>query len=118
MSLIGPHRDDLCFVVDGIDLNTYGSRGQQRLAALSLKLAELDLLAARVGSRPILLLDDVLSELDEPNQKAVLRVAAAGGQTLLTVTHLDIIDRNLLPNAPVLHLEAGALVDAERTITT
>ena len=110
MSLIGPHRDDLCFVADGVDLNVYGSRGQQRLAALSLKLAELDLLAARVGSRPILLLDDVLSELDEPKQQAVLRVAAGGGQTLLTVTHMDAIDRNLLPDAPVLHLEAGALV--------
>jgi DNA replication and repair protein RecF len=110
MSLIGPHRDDLCFMVDSIDMNVYGSRGQQRLAALSLKLAELDLLAARVGSRPILLLDDVLSELDEAKQAAVLRVAAGGGQTLLTVTHLDAIDRNVLPNAPVLHLEAGALI--------
>jgi DNA replication and repair protein RecF len=110
MSLIGPHRDDLCFLVDGIDLNTYGSRGQQRLAALSLKLAELDLLAARVGSRPILLLDDVLSELDAEKQSAVLRVAAGEGQTLLTVTHSDAVDRTILPNAPVLHLEAGALV--------
>ena len=110
MSLIGPHRDDLCFLVDGIDLNVYGSRGQQRLAALSLKLAELDLLADRVGSRPILLLDDVLSELDERKQMAVLRVAACGGQTLLTVTHLESIDRNVLPDAPVLHVEAGALV--------
>ena len=110
MSLVGPHRDDLCFAVDDIDLNVYGSRGQQRLAALSLKLAELDLLAARVGSRPILLLDDVLSELDEAKQTAVQRVTAAGGQTLLTVTHLDAIDRNVLPDARVLHLEAGALI--------
>lgn len=110
MSLVGPHRDDLCFVVDGIDMNVYGSRGQQRLAALSLKLAELDLLAARVGSRPILLLDDVLSELDAGKQAAVLRVAAGGGQTLLTVTHADAVDRNVLPDAPVLHLEAGALI--------
>ena len=110
MSLIGPHRDDLCFVVDGIDMNVYGSRGQQRLAALSLKLAELDLLAARVGSRPILLLDDALGELDGAKQAAVLRVAAGGGQTLLTVTHADAVDRNALPDAPVLHLAAGALV--------
>lgn len=110
MSLSGPHRDDLCFMVDGIDLNVYGSRGQQRLAALSLKLAELDLLEARVGSRPILLLDDVLSELDEAKQMAVLRVAAGAGQTLLTVTHLEAVDRNVLPDAPVLHLEAGALI--------
>ncbi len=110
MSLIGPHRDDLCFIVDAVDMNVYGSRGQQRLAALSLKLAELDLLTDRIGARPILLLDDVLSELDEAKQAAVLRVAASGGQTLLTVTHIDAIDRNVLPDAPVLHLEAGALL--------
>jgi DNA replication and repair protein RecF len=114
MSLVGPHRDDLAFIVDGIDLNTYGSRGQQRLAALSLKLAELDLLHQRTGTRPILLLDDVLSELDEPKQAAVLRVAAGAGQTLLTVTSRDPA-HSALPSAPVLHLEAGAIDLAGRS---
>jgi DNA replication and repair protein RecF len=114
MSLIGPHRDDLGFIVDGVDLNIYGSRGQQRLAALSIKLAELDLLARITGSRPILLLDDVLSELDEPKQAAVLRVAGGGGQTLLTVTAPEPA-RSALSGAPVLHLEAGAIDLAGRS---
>ena len=114
MSLVGPHRDDLGFVVDGVDLNIYGSRGQQRLAALSLKLAELDLLTQITGTRPILLLDDVLSELDDVKQAAVLRVASARGQTLLTVTSPDPA-RSALPNAPVLHLEAGAVDLAGRS---
>lgn len=110
MSLIGPHRDDLIFVLDGTDLNIYGSRGQQRLAALSLKLAELDLLTERTGSRPILLLDDALSELDQRKQAGVLHAAAGRGQTLLTVTNLDVVDRGALPHAAILHLQAGALV--------
>src|SRR5262249_737440 len=108
MSLAGPHRDDLSFIADGVDLHVYGSRGQQRLAALSLKLAELDLLTKTNGTRPILLLDDVLSELDDVKQAAVLRLAAGTGQTLRTVTSTDAI-RSALPQAPVLHLEAGAI---------
>ena len=113
MSLVGPHRDDLAFVVDGVDLNTFGSRGQQRLAALSLKLAELDLMSGATGARPILLLDDVLSELDQQKQASVLRVAAASGQTLLTVTSFDAV-RDALPNASALHLEAGAIEPLRR----
>ncbi|NIN63521.1 MAG: DNA replication and repair protein RecF, partial [Anaerolineae bacterium] len=65
MSLIGPHRDDLRFSVGGIDLTIYGSRGQQRTAALALKLAEVKLIGQEVGEQPILLLDDVMSELDD-----------------------------------------------------
>ena len=110
ISLIGPHRDDLLFVLDGADLNIYGSRGQQRLAALSLKLAELDLLTERTGSRPILVLDDALSELDQRKQAGVVHAAAGSGQALLTVTNLDVVDRGALPHATILHLQAGALV--------
>jgi DNA replication and repair protein RecF len=110
MSLVGPHRDDLTFLVDGIDMHVYGSRGQQRLAALSLKLAEMDLLTAHAGSRPILLLDDVLSELDLRKQSAVLQTVASGGQTLLTVTSLDAVNGTEIAEAPVLRLVAGEIV--------
>lgn len=113
VSLVGPHRDDLGFLVDGVDLNVYGSRGQQRLAALSMKLAELDLLRARVGSRPILLLDEALSELDGQKQSAVLRAAAGDGQTLLTVTTLEEDHRALLAGATVIQLQDGALVGSQ-----
>ncbi len=113
MSLVGPHRDDLSFLVDGIDMNTFGSRGQQRLAALSLKLAELDVLTSQLGTRPILLLDDVLSELDPHKQEAVLNVAQGAGQTIITVTDLDSISEGLAEAGTILRLEAGALLPDE-----
>src|SRR5262249_52959158 len=62
VSLIGPHRDDLTFAINGRDVQTFGSQGQQRTTALSLKLAEIELIAEEVGEYPLLLLDDVLSE--------------------------------------------------------
>ena len=61
---VGPHRDDLCVTVNGIDIRKYGSQGQQRTAALSLKLSEIDIFKDITGEAPILLLDDVFSELD------------------------------------------------------
>ena len=69
---VGPHRDDISIVSNGIDLRSFGSQGQQRTAALSLKLAELDVFKSNTGEYPILLLDDVLSELDTDRQKALL----------------------------------------------
>jgi DNA replication and repair protein RecF len=101
----------LTFHLDGVDLGIYGSRGQQRLAILSLKLAEIEWLTGRVGSRPILLLDDVLSELDSGRQRAVLKAAAAEGQTLLTTTDIDAPARSLLPGATILSLEGGVVTE-------
>jgi DNA replication and repair protein RecF len=109
VSLVGPHRDDFRFSLDGWDLHMYGSRGQQRLAALALKLGEADLLERRAGSRPILLLDDVLSELDRKRQQAVLRFIASRGQSLVTVTSLDGIDWDELPCAPVFDVDQGTV---------
>jgi DNA replication and repair protein RecF len=76
VSLVGPHRDDFTFVLGGIDLNTYGSRGQQRLAVLALKLAEADWMRAAIGEIPVVLLDDVLSELDPQRRAYVLQRVA------------------------------------------
>src|SRR5207302_2350151 len=76
VSLVGPHRDDFTFYLDDVDLNTYGSRGQQRLAVLALKLAEADWMHAEIGELPIVLLDDVLSELDPQRRGYVLRRVA------------------------------------------
>ena len=75
-SLVGPHRDDFTFLLDGVDLNTYGSRGQQRLAVLALKLAEADWMRAEIGELPVVLLDDVLSELDPQRRGYVLQRVA------------------------------------------
>lgn len=85
-SVRGPHRDDLRFSVDGADMGVYGSRGQQRTAVLSLKLAEAAYLKQRLGEPPLLLLDDVLSELDETRRAYLLRAAARLPQCLITTT--------------------------------
>lgn len=87
-TLTGPHRDDLSFVVNGIDIRKYGSQGQQRTAALSLKLAEIELVKKIVHDYPILLLDDVLSELDGSRQQHLL-AGINHIQTLITCTGLE-----------------------------
>lgn len=84
----GPHRDDLCFMVDGIDIRKYGSQGQQRTAALSLKLAEIEIVKRNVKDTPVLLLDDVLSELDSSRQRYLLE-SINNIQTMITCTGID-----------------------------
>lgn len=88
MTCTGPHRDDICFLADGIDIRRYGSQGQQRTTALSLKLAEIELVKKSVGDTPILLLDDVLSELDGSRQNYLLN-SISNVQTIITCTGLD-----------------------------
>ena len=84
----GPHRDDICFMVGGIDIRKYGSQGQQRTAALSLKLAEIQIVKENVKDTPVLLLDDVLSELDSNRQRYLLE-SIHEVQTLITCTGID-----------------------------
>lgn len=86
VTLIGPHRDDLHFLVDGIDMTLYGSRGQQRTAALSTKLAEVTLMQQSTGETPVLLLDDVMSELDAERRQHIINIVDQAGQALLTTT--------------------------------
>lgn len=88
LTLTGPHRDDLNFVVNGTDIRKFGSQGQQRTAALSLKLAEIELVKKTVNDYPVLLLDDVLSELDSKRQEHLLS-EINHIQTLITCTGLD-----------------------------
>lgn len=84
----GPHRDDFSFIVNGIDIRKYGSQGQQRTAALSLKLAEIELVKKISKNTPVLLLDDVLSELDSNRQNYLLN-SIGDIQTIITCTGLD-----------------------------
>ena len=88
MTSAGPHRDDLCFMVNGIDIRKFGSQGQQRTAALSLKLSEIYLVKEKIKDTPVLLLDDVLSELDS-NRQTYLLDSIHDIQTLITCTGLD-----------------------------
>ena len=94
-TLVGPHRDDLTFRLDGRDLATFSSRGQQRTAILALKLAEMDVLTALDGRPPLLLLDDVFSELDPARRGHLVRRIAELPQALITTTDPDDIDVEL-----------------------
>lgn len=106
MSLLGPHRDDSTFEVDGMGLSVFGSRGQQRLAVVALKLAEADLMTEVAGEPPVLLLDDVLSELDG-NHRSLLTGTAArlGSQLIVTAT-----DEGLLGGADLGDLPRGRVL--------
>ncbi|MDD6571810.1 MAG: DNA replication/repair protein RecF [Thermoflexaceae bacterium] len=88
MTNIGPHKDDICFKINGNDVRKYGSQGQQRTAALSLKLSEISLVKRVIHDNPILLLDDVLSELDSNRQNYLLN-SIKDIQTIITCTGLD-----------------------------
>ncbi|MBA9028085.1 DNA replication/repair protein RecF [Peribacillus huizhouensis] len=107
ITLIGPHRDDLVFFVNGRDVQTYGSQGQQRTTALSLKLAEIELIHSEMGEYPILLLDDVLSELDDYRQSHLLNTIQGKVQTFVTTTSVEGIDHQTLRDASTFHVNQG-----------
>ncbi|MBQ8815374.1 MAG: DNA replication/repair protein RecF [Lachnospiraceae bacterium] len=103
VTLTGPHRDDICFLANGIDLRKFGSQGQQRSAALSLKLAEIELVKSLSREYPVLLLDDVLSELDSSRQENLLgRINHI--QTIMTCTGLDEFVKNRLAVNKIFHV--------------
>ena len=93
LTSVGPHRDDLCVMANGIDIRRYGSQGQQRTSALSLKLSEIELVKRCIHDTPVLLLDDVLSELDSNRQNYLLN-SIHDIQTVITCTGLDEFVRN------------------------
>ncbi len=107
-SLTGPHRDDMIFLVNGVDVRRFGSQGQQRTAALSLKLAEIEIVKKVIQDSPILLLDDVLSELDGSRQKQLLQ-RISHIQTVVTCTGLDEFVHHCFPIDRVFHIEDGKL---------
>ena len=103
ITLTGPHRDDICFLANGIDLRKYCSQGQQRSAALSLKLAEIELVKSLSREYPVLLLDDVLSELDSSRQENLLgRINHI--QTIMTCTGLDEFVKNRFAVNKIFHV--------------
>src|SRR5262249_27778116 len=109
----GPHRDELALRVAGRSIRTFGSQGQQRLALLALILAERDVLATARRALPILLLDDVFSELDADRRARLLDLLGAGGQTLITPADPAAVDFEALhrigvENGEVESLPAGA----------
>ena len=106
MTSAGPHRDDLSFVVNGIDIRKYGSQGQQRTAALSLKLSEIKLIEEETGEKPVLLLDDVLSELDNQRQSFLINSL---GENQMFITTADISGKvvEAMPAGKIFRIYAG-----------
>lgn len=102
----GPHKDDLKISADGIDLRKFGSQGQQRTAALSLKLSEIKLVEEEMGEKPILLLDDVLSELDNDRQNFLIH-SLGGNQLFITTTDISGKVAKQLPEGKVFKITSG-----------
>lgn len=107
MTLVGPHRDELRFLAGGIDIGIYGSRAQRRTIVLSLKLAEARLLRQDKDDAPVLLLDDVLSELDAGRRRYLLEEATAYEQVLITATDLGAFDPAFLEQAALFVVSGG-----------
>ncbi|MEY8752947.1 DNA replication/repair protein RecF [Alkalicoccobacillus gibsonii] len=106
-TLFGPHREDIGFLVNEKDVQSFGSQGQQRTTALALKLAEIELIKEEVGEYPVLLLDDVLSELDDYRQSHLLETIQQKVQTFVTTTGLAGVHQDALENAEVFEVKSG-----------
>jgi DNA replication and repair protein RecF len=104
VTLVGPHRDDIIFTIGGRDTRSFASQGQQRTAALAWKLAEVDVIEDVARSRPMLLLDDVMSELDADRRAALSRSVIGRTQTFVTTANLDYFDPVMLSDATIVEL--------------
>ncbi|MCK9524352.1 MAG: DNA replication/repair protein RecF [Limnochordia bacterium] len=109
-TLVGPQRDDLIFRINNTDLKKYGSQGQQRTAVLSYILAELELMCQETGDYPVVLLDDVTSELDAKRQMLLLSILNEKAQTIVTTTNLDSFSAEVKGRARVFTIEQGRIM--------
>ena len=105
MTLVGPHRDDWQFSINDRDLSLFGSRGEQRRAILALKLAELEFMDQATAKRPLLLLDDIFSELDEKNRQEVLKIIPRQ-QVVVTTTDRELVRKDFLDKIKVIELKS------------
>jgi DNA replication and repair protein RecF len=109
VTTIGPHRDEMYFKVDEVDLGEYGSRGQVRTAMLALKLAEVEWMQERTGQLPVLLLDEVLAELDAGRRNDLLSRLAVSDQSFLTTADLDMFSQDFLKGATLWQVADGLI---------
>ena len=107
VTTVGPHRDDIVIRLDGAEARAYASQGQQRTAVVSLKLAEAAVVESRTGEPPVLLLDDVLSELDLTRRRALLERVTSGAQVIITSVEADPFPESVMSAAVVRCIEAG-----------
>lgn len=109
MTTVGPHRDDLIFLINEKNVQTFGSQGQQRTTALSVRLAEIDLIHEETGEYPILLLDDVMSELDDSRQLHLLQTIEGKVQTFLTTTTLEHLKNKMIVEPEIYYVQQGLI---------
>ena len=114
-SVIGPHRDDIIFLINKKDAKSFASQGQQRSIVLSIKLAELKIIEKRKSEVPVLLLDDVFAELDESRQDFLLHNLPQDIQIFLTTTHLTSIQKEFLRGAEILNIESGKVMEGAKS---
>jgi DNA replication and repair protein RecF len=110
VTTIGPHRDELRFFANGIDLGVYGSRGQGRTTVLSMKLAEVAWMKSKTGQWPVLLLDEVMAELDPARRLDLLARLQDAEQSMLTTTDLDLFSPEFTQTAQTWRIKAGQVV--------
>lgn len=108
---LGPQRDDWTFIVNGRDLASFGSRGQQRTAILALKMAEISWMLSETGETPVLLLDEVVAELDEKRRELLLGYIQQGAQAILTATDPTMFTDEFLAQATILEVQGGRIVE-------
>lgn len=113
MTFIGPNRDDFYFELDGKNLSLYGSQGQLRSAVLSLKLSEVNLFSDILSESPILLLDDMFSELDINKRNNIIKYLDKNVQTIITTTDIENIDDDIRKKANVYEIENGKIISRE-----
>ena len=111
MSLYGPHRDDFSFILDGKDLKFYGSQGQQRIAVIAFKLAEIEIFKEILQDEPVLLLDDIFSEIDIRKRNQLLKYISDDVQTIITTTDLKNINKKILEQAKVFEVCDGNVLE-------
>ena len=115
-TMYGPHRDDLEFYLNDINLKFYGSQGQQRIAVLTLKLSEIEIFRKYVDSTPILLLDDIFSEIDKIKRENLLKYIDKDIQTIITTTEVDNIDEKFIKRAKLFQIDSGKIKKIKEVI--
>lgn len=101
ITLIGPHRDDFSFDLNGIDMKSFASQGQQRIAIIALKICEIYIFKETIGEYPVLLLDDIFSEIDTRKRNKIIKFLLNDIQSIITTTDINDIDEKLLKNAKI-----------------
>ena len=106
----GPHRDDILFFINNNEATKFASQGQQRTVVLALKLSELDIITAKTGDEPVLLLDDVLAELDDIRQNYLLKSINPNTQTIITSVDTVLFEEEFLKDVKIYKIENGEIL--------